>query len=126
MKEIYYICRERQLIKTPEYSEFLESVNHKVQEKIDYVTDILIQSPVVNAKFVKKLENTDFYEMRLSVNGNEYRVILYPVDHPNIIQATQVTLLNGFMKKDTKDYKAQIAIANKIIKRLSENDESNN
>ena len=126
MKEIYYICRERQLIKTPEYSEFLESVNHKVQEKIDYVTDILIQSPVVNAKFVKKLEKTDFYEMRLSVNGNEYRVLLYPVDHPNIIQATQVILLNGFMKKDTKDYKAKIAIANNIIKRLSENDESNN
>lgn len=126
MKEIYYICRERQLIKTPEYSEFLESVNHKVQEKIDYVTDILIQRPAVNAKFVKKLENTDFYEMRLSVNGNEYRVLLYPVDHPNIIQATQVILLNGFMTKDTKEYKAQIATANNIIKRLSENDESNN
>lgn len=126
MKEIYYLCRERQLVKTPEYSKFIESVNHKVQEKIDYVTDILIQSPVVNAKFVKKLENTDFYEMRISVNGNEYRVLLFPVDHPNIIQATQVILLNGFLKKSTKDYKAQLAIANNIIKRLSTNDETNN
>ena len=108
----------RILIMTPEYKEFVASVGENIQKKIDYITDILIQSPVINTKFVKKLENTDFYEMRISV-GNEYRVILFTVDHPNIVQSTQVILLNGFIKKSTKDYKGQVALAKNILKRFS-------
>lgn len=56
--------------------------------------------------------------MRISLD-NEYRVILFSINHPNIIQATQILMLNGFIKKTTKDYKAQIDIANKILQRLS-------
>ena len=37
------------------------------------------QIKVVSTKFVKKLEGTDFYGMRISV-GNEYRVILFTID----------------------------------------------
>lgn len=108
----------RELIKTQEYQEFVASVSQKVRNKIDYVTNIIIQSPIVNSKFVKKLENTEFYEMRISVD-NEYRVILFSIDHPNFVQATKILLLNGFLKKNTKDYPQQIAIAKKIIEKLS-------
>lgn len=108
----------RTLITTPEYLDFISTLSDKVKIKIDYITDILIQSPVINTKFVKKLENTDLYEMRISLD-NEYRVILFSINQPNIIQATQILMLNGFIKKTTKDYKAQIDIANKILQRLS-------
>lgn len=104
--------------KTSAFEEFYATLSDKVQEKVDYVSNILIQKKVVSTKFVKKLENTEYYEMRISV-GNEYRVILFTIDHPNFIEATQVLLLNGFIKKSTKDYKKQIEIADKIIQSLS-------
>ena len=106
------------MIKTSAFEEFYATLTDKVQEKVDYVSNILIQNKVVSTKFVKKLENTEYYEMRISV-GNEYRVILFTIDYPNLIEATQVLLLNGFIKKSTKDYKKQIEIADKIIQSLS-------
>ena len=42
--------------------------------------------------------------MRVSVNTNEYRTILFAVDNDNIILSKKVLLLNGFLKKSTKDY----------------------
>ena len=108
----------RTMIKTSAFEEFYATLSDKVQEKVDYVSNILIQNKVVSTKFVKKLENTEYYEMRISV-GNEYRVILFTIDHPNLIEATQVLLLNGFIKKSTKDYKKQIEIADRIIQSLN-------
>ena len=70
---------------------------------------------VISTKFVKKLGGTDFYEMRISFD-NEYRVILFTIDKENFIEAEQVLLLNGFVKKSTGEYKKQINIAEKIIK----------
>lgn len=66
--------------------------------------NIIADVRVVNTKQVKKLIDTDFYELYISV-GNEYRVILFTIDHENFIEAKLVLLLNGFMKKSTKDYK---------------------
>lgn len=76
------------------------------------------QIKVVSTKFVKKLEGTDFYEMRISV-GNEYRGILFTIDSESFIEADEVLLLNGFMKKSTKDYKAQIQIAENKLSELA-------
>lgn len=66
----------RTLRRTSEFDEFYNSVGPKVQEKIDYALSLISQIKVVSTKFVKKLEGTDFYEMRISV-GNEYRVVLF-------------------------------------------------
>lgn len=38
---------------------------------------------------IKTTEFRDFYELRISIN-NEYRVLLFSVDHENIMEATQV------------------------------------
>ncbi len=75
---------------------------------------------IVHSKFVKKLTNSPYYEIRISVN-NEYRIILFTADEINFINATSVYLLNGFKKKSTKDYRKQIAIADNIVKRLFDN-----
>lgn len=56
--------------------------------------------------------------MRVSIGSNEYRTILFATDNPNFIEATQIILLNGFLKKSEKDYKKQKDIAQKIIDRL--------
>ena len=108
----------RTLRRTNEFDEFYNSVGQKVQEKIDYALSLMSQNKVVSTKFVKKLEGTDFYEMRISV-GNEYRVILFTIDSESFIEADEVLLLNGFMKKSTKDYKAQIQIAENILSELA-------
>lgn len=112
----------KELIRTQAFNEFYEASPERVQEKIDYIAMMMEELPVVNAKFVKKLENTEYYEMRVSVN-NEYRVILFTMDNPNFMQATKILLLNGFLKKSTKDYKAQISIANKIKDAYYENED---
>ncbi|MBP5505630.1 MAG: type II toxin-antitoxin system RelE/ParE family toxin [Bacteroidales bacterium] len=59
------------------------------------------------------LEKTDYYEMRVSV-GDEYRVILFTVDSRSFMESNEVLLINGFLKKSTKDYKKQIGIADRI------------
>ena len=53
--------------------------------------------------------------MRASLGNNEYRSVLFSIDNDNIINATQVLLLNSFLKKSTKDYKKNITIAEQII-----------
>ncbi len=72
----------------------------------------------VSTKFVKHLENTDLYEMRVSIGTNEYRTVLFAIDHDNFIEAKKVILLNGFLKKDNKDYRKQIDIALSILNNL--------
>ena len=79
--------------------------------------NIIAEIKVVNTKLVKKLVDTDFYELRISV-GNEYRVILFTIDHENFIEAEQIILLNGFMKKSTKDYKRELEKAQQILNNL--------
>ena len=54
------------------------------------------------------------YELRISV-GNEYRAILFTIGQENFVQAEQILLLNGFMKKSTKDYKKEIQKVQHIL-----------
>lgn len=94
--------RIRELIFTEEFFSFYNKANDKVRDKIDYIIRIIETQKVINEKFVKKLENTDFYEMRVSVSSNEYRTILFSMNAENIIQATKIIVLNSFLKKRYK------------------------
>lgn len=71
---------------------------------------------IIPIKFVKKLANSDFYELRISTD-NEIRVIIFTFDNDNINQAQKVILLNGFIKKDTKDYYQHIEKAITILRK---------
>ena len=112
-----YICTMRTMIRSTEFDEFYNTLPQSVQSKVKYAMNILAEIKVVNTKLVKKLVDTDFYELRISV-GNEYRVILFTIDHENLIEATQILLLNGFIKKSTKDYKKEIDKALQILNNL--------
>jgi hypothetical protein len=104
----------RNIFETPEFEEFLENSNTNVQIKIKYILDVLITQYVINTKIVKKLVNTDFYEIRMQID-NEYRIICFAIDHENIMQSKNILILNGFLKKSTKDYDKQIKKATKIL-----------
>lgn len=106
----------RTIFKTHEFLEFLNHSEANVKDKIDYLLEIITTQPVINIKIAKKLINTDFYEVRIQVN-NEYRIIVFAIDHENITQSRNILFLNGFMKKSTKDYDKQIKIAIKILEK---------
>ena len=111
----------RNLIRSVEFDEFYSSLPANIQNKVQYAMNVLAEIRVVNTKLVKKLIDTDFYELRISV-GNEYRVILFTIDHENFIEAKEILLLNGFIKKSTKDYKKEIEKAKQILNTLSDED----
>ena len=107
----------RNILFSEEFELYYNNLESRIKEKYNYALNIIRTQRVVNKKFVKHLENTDFYELRISV-GNEYRVILFTIDHENFIEAEQILLLNGFMKKSTKDYKKEIQKAEQILNSL--------
>jgi len=108
----------RIIFRTPEFDAFYLSLPDKVKDKFEYVFQIIQNVYNISTKFVKHLETTDLYEMRVSVGTNEYRTILFAVDHGKVIESTRIILLNGFMKKSSKDYKKQIEIAQTILNNL--------
>ena len=110
----------RRIIYSDKFEEYYASMNEQLKKKYDYALQIVKSQYVVSSKIVKSLENTDFYELRISISSNEYRTILLAVDHDNFIQSKNVLLLNSFLKKDTKQYKAEIKKAENIVKRYLE------
>ena len=74
---------------------------------------------VVNKKFVKNLEGTEFYEARVSVGNNEYRTIVFAVDSLSFMESKRVLFLNSFLKKDTKQYKGEIETARLILNKYT-------
>ena len=107
----------REIIRSIEFDVFYGTLPINVQEKLRYALYIISDLKVVSSKLLKKLTNTIFYELRISM-VNEYRVIVFTIDHENIIEAEQILLLNGFIKKSTKDYKKEINKAVQILKNL--------
>ena len=104
---------------TVEFTQFYNRLPDKVKAKFDYVLGIVKTERIISTKFVKHLENTDLYEMRVSIGGNEYRTIMFPMDNENVMLATEITLLSAFMKKSNKEYQKQIRIAANILERIS-------
>ncbi len=106
----------RIIYRSAEFDAFMNTLSPKVQTKFDYVMNVIATIYNVPTKFVKHLENTDLYEMRVSVGNNEYRTVLFAIDNSNVIEAKKILLLNGFLKKDTRDYRKQIDKAKNILK----------
>ncbi len=123
---ISYLCsmeRSKEHIRkvywTAEFTEFYNGLPERVRLKFDYVLEIVKTERVISTKFVKHLENTDLYEMRVSVGSNEYRTVMFTMDNENVMLATEIILLNAFLKKSSKDYKKQIRLAENILNNIS-------
>jgi hypothetical protein len=105
------------MYKTSIFDSFYNSLNKRAKKKIDFVFEHIRSEKNVSTKFVKHLINTTFYEIRISVD-NEYRIILFAIDNENFINANEIILLNGFIKRSTADYEKQISIATKTMEEL--------
>ena len=110
----------RKIIHTDEFDMYYNLLDKRTVIKYDCAILYLETIYVLSKKFVKKLEDAEagIFEMRVSVGTNEYRTILFAVDHENIIQAKNIILLNSFLKKDNKDYVKQIKKAINILNNL--------
>ena len=105
----------RETIHSVEYDEYYAGLDVKIKTKYDYVEMIIKTQYVVNKKFVKNLEGTEFYEARVSVGNNEYRTIIFAVESLSFVESKRVLFLNSFLKKGTKQYKGEIETARRIL-----------
>lgn len=111
IREIYY---------SDDYKEYLDALPMRVRVKYDYVEQIIATIKVVSTKFVRNIEGTDFYEARVSIGSNEYRTVMFAIDAISFIESSRVIFLNSFLKKSKKQYKQEVEIANKILRKYME------
>lgn len=88
---------------------FYKSQDSKIQEKIEYVLDLVRFERQVPKKFYKLLENTDgIWEIRIMTTFKSIRILCFQ-DKGNL-----VVLTNCFLKKTQKTPKNEIKIAEKL------------
>ncbi|MFW5758809.1 MAG: type II toxin-antitoxin system RelE/ParE family toxin [Bacteroidota bacterium] len=87
---------------------FYKSQDSKIQEKIEYVLDLVRFERQVPEKFYKSLENTDgIWEVRVITRFKSIRILCFQ-DEGNL-----VVLTNCFLKKTQKTPKKEIKMAEK-------------
>jgi phage-related protein len=107
---------KREIIFYKEYFlEFYFQQDEKVQEKIEYVFDLIRHEERVPSTFLKHLKGTDkLYEVRVKVGSNIYRIFCF------FDKGRLVVLLNGFQKKGQKTPGKEIKLAEKLKKEYYE------
>jgi hypothetical protein len=104
----------REIDITEECLEFIDNQSERVGLKFFQLIEVIGEIKIVNSNFMKKLQSTQFYELRIKA-GNEYRVVIFAIDHLNFAECTKAVCLCGFQKKGTKDYKKAIKQAEIIL-----------
>jgi len=94
--------------------EYIDGQGQRVSDKFFQLIEIIEEIKIVHTNFVKKLTNSRFYELRIKA-GNEYRVIIFAINHLNFSECTKAVCLNGFLKKSNNDYVKAIKEAEKIL-----------
>ncbi len=90
---------------------FYNSLGKEVQEKIDWVFEIVKVTDQIPKKFFEHLTGTDgIYAIRIEFQRNIYRILCF-FDKGNII-----VLVNSFQKKTQKTPPKEIALAEKLKK----------
>lgn len=112
----------REIIITEECLEYIEKQNIRVEKKFFHLVNVIGGVRIVNKHFVKKITNTIFYELKISVL-NEYRIVLFALTHDNFMESEEIICLCGFMKKSKKDYVKAVKKAEKILNEYLKNKE---
>ncbi len=98
------------------FVKFYKEQDEKVQEKIEYVLDLVRFERQVPKKFFKQLENTDgIYEVRVITTFKSIRILCF-LDDGNL-----VVLVNCFIKKTQKTPRNEIKLAEKLKKEYLKN-----
>ena len=104
----------REIAITIECLEFINSQEDRVITKFYQLIEVIGAVKIVHSNFIKKIQNTNFYELRIKA-GNEYRIIIFAIDHQNFSECTEAICLYGFLKKSNKDYQKAIKQSEKIL-----------
>ena len=89
--------------------DFYNQQSKDVQEKVDFILDLISNVEKVPSKFLKYLEDTNcLYEIRVKVKNNIFRIFCF-FDGGNLI-----VLINGFQKKTEKTPKNELNLAEKL------------
>ncbi len=94
--------------------DFIDAQEKRVSDKFFQMIEIIGEVRIIHTNFVKKIQNSSFFELRIKA-GNEYRVLIFAIDHLNFIECTKAVCLNGFIKKSNKDYLKGIKEAENIL-----------
>ncbi len=93
------------------FVDFYKSQEFKVQEKIEYVFDLVRFEKQVPTKFFKNLENTDgIYEIRVITTFKSIRILCF------FDKGELIVLTNCFLKKSQKTPRKEIKMAEKLKK----------
>ncbi len=93
------------------FVDFYKSQDFEVQEKIEYVFDLVRFEKQVPKKFFKNLENTDgIYEIRVITTFKSIRILCF------FDKGELVVLTNCFIKKTQKTPSKEIKMAEKLKK----------
>ncbi len=91
----------------------------KVQEKIDWVLEMVKIVPVIPQQYFRHLENTDgLYEIRVAYENNVYRIFCF-FDAGNL-----VILINAFHKKTQKTPRREMIRATRLKQQYFEDKRS--
>jgi phage-related protein len=98
-----------------EFWDFYNARTKIVQQKIDWVIDLVKTVRIVPEKFLKHIEGTDgLYEIRVKVGSDIYRIFCF------FDKGQLVILLNGFQKKTGKTPKQEIERAERLKRQYYE------
>ena len=90
---------------------FYKSQNDKIQEKIDYVLDLVRFEKQVPTKFFKHLDDTnEIYEVRVITTFKSIRILCF------FDKGELVVLTNCFLKKTQKTPRKEIKLAERLKK----------
>lgn len=78
----------REIEVTPACFSFIEDQDERTREKFFQLIEVIGELRIIHSNFIKKLESTNFYELRIK-SGNEYRVIIFSIDHANFNECTK-------------------------------------
>ena len=93
--------------------DFIDKQRKRVSDKFFQLILIMEEIKVVHSNFVKKLQNSKFYKLRIKA-GNEYRVLVFAIAHLNFSEFTKSPRM-GLSKKSYKDYLKAIKEAERIL-----------
>ena len=103
---------ERKVIAYKNYFvDFYNEQDNKVQEKIEYVLDLIRYEKRVPIKFLKFLDSSDgIYEVRVITTYRSIRILCF------FDKGELVVLTNCFVKKTQKTPRKEIRLAEKLKK----------
>jgi phage-related protein len=94
---------------------FYKKQSPKVKKKINWTFGLLKDLEVIPEKYLKHIEETDLYEIRVSFGNNIFRIFCF------FDKGRLIIILNGFQKKTQKTPKTEIDRAIKLKKEYYEN-----